>query len=342
VLSEPEDLDRAEFEALLKRHWGVRGATLEYLPVGFGSHHWRAEDARGARRFVSVDDLEAGFQRGPDTDAAFAALDRAFRTAAALRDEAKLDFVVAPLADDEGVVIRRLSDRYAVRLSPLVEGASSASGSYESPDDRRRMGGVLGRLHAATAHVPSDLPREEDFALPSRAALVEALHELDRPWLSGPFGELARRLLQAGAHDVERGLQDYDVLAARVREHADAWVVTHGEPHRANVMRDRLGGVHLVDWDTTLLAPRERDLRMVLDRELTGWDEYVAVAGAASLNQEAIELYRRWWDLAEIGIYIELFRRAHERTEDTIKSWESLAEYLPRSRPRRARRRADQ
>jgi spectinomycin phosphotransferase len=100
VLSEPEDLDRAEFEALLKRHWGVRGATLEYLPVGFGSHHWRSEDARGARRFVSVDDLEAGFQRGPDTDAAFAALDRAFRTAAALRDEAKLDFVVVPLADD--------------------------------------------------------------------------------------------------------------------------------------------------------------------------------------------------------------------------------------------------
>jgi hypothetical protein len=70
---------------------------------------------------------------------------------------------------------------------------------------------------------------------------------------------------------------------------------------------------------------------MVLDQEPTGWDEYVAVAGAACLNPEAIELYRRWWDLAEIGIYIELFRRAHERTEDTVKSWESLAEYLPRS-----------
>jgi spectinomycin phosphotransferase len=207
VLSEPEDLDRAELEALLKRHWGLRGAMLEYVPVGFGSHHWRAEDACGARRFVSVDDLEAGFQAGPDTDSAFAALDRAFRTAAALRDEAKLDFVVAPLADDEGVVIRRLSDRYAVRLSRLVEGESSAYGSYESRDDRRRMGGILGRLHAATAHVPAHLPRKEDFALPSRAAPVEALHDLDRPWSSGPFGEPARRLLEAGAHDVKRALQ---------------------------------------------------------------------------------------------------------------------------------------
>jgi spectinomycin phosphotransferase len=83
-----------------------------------------------------------------------------------------------------------------------------------------------------------------------------------------------------------------------------------------------------VDWDTTLIAPRERDLRMVLDRELTGWDEYVAVAGAVSLNQEAIQLYDRWWDLTDIAIFIALFRRPHTRTDDTIASWENLVACL--------------
>lgn len=331
VLTEPRDLDRVELEALLERHWGLRGAPLTYLPVGFGSHHWRADNSRGTRRFVTVDDLEAGFQAGPDTDSAFAALDRAFRTAAALRDEAELDFVVAPLPDEDGQIIRRLSERYAVTVSPLIEGESSTYGSYESLDDRRRMGDVLGRLHAATEHVPADLPRREDLALPSRAALVEALHDLERPWSSGPFAEPARQLLQASAHDIERRLREYDELAARVRESSGSWVVTHGEPHRANVIRDPGGGVYLVDWDTTLIAPRERDLRMVLDRELTGWDEYVAVAGPGSLNREAIELYSRWWDLADIGIYTVLFRRPHERTEDTIASWENLVACLPTS-----------
>lgn len=312
----------------MERHWGLRAATLDYLPVGFGSHHWRADDSRGTRRFVSVDDLEAGFQAGPDTDSAFAALDRAYRTAAVLRDEAGLDFVVAPLPDDEGRIIRRLSDRYAVTSSPFVEGESSGFGQYESLDDRRRMGGVLGRLHAATELVPNGLPRSEDFALPSRAALVEALHDLERPWSTGPFGEPARHLLRRNAHAVERRLAEYDELAARVRESSGSWVVTHGEPHRANVIRDPRGGVHLVDWDTTLIAPRERDLRMVLDRELTGWDEYVGAAGAVSLNQEALELYHRWWDLADVAIYTALFRRPHERTEDTIASWENLIEDL--------------
>ena len=328
MLTEPEDFDRAELEAVLERHWWLREPQLEYLPVGFGSHHWRAVDSRGAQRFVTVDDLQAGFQAGPDSDAAFAALDRAFRTAAWLRDEAKLDFVVAPLHDHDGVIIRRLDDRYAVTLLPLIVGESNTWGPYESADDRRRMGGVLGRLHAVTEDVPAGLPRRDDFAVPSRAALAEALDDLDRRWASGPFAEPARQLLQANADEIERRLEEYDELAAEVRESSDRWVITHGEPHRANIIRDPRGGVHLVDWDTTLIAPRERDLRMVLDEDLTGWDEYLAAAGHATLNPQAMELYRRWWDLADIALFVDVLRREHDRTEDTAASWENLTKIL--------------
>jgi spectinomycin phosphotransferase len=328
VLTEPKDLDRTELRSLLERHWRLSDPQLEYLPVGFGSHHWRAVDSHGARRFVTVDDLEAGFQVGPDTDAAFAALDRAFRTAVVLRDEATLDFVVAPLPDFERAVIRRVNDRYAVTVFLLIEGESSSWGTYESPDDRRRMGVALGRLHAATGQVPAGLPRTEDFALPSRAALVEALGDLERRWTSGPFAEPARGLLEASADGLERRLREYDDLVAQVRKASNEWVITHGEPHRANVIRGAQGRVHLVDWDTTLIAPRERDLRMVLDDDLTGWDEYRAAHGAASLNPEAMELYRRWWDLADTAIYIAGFRRPHERTEDSVASWESLTACL--------------
>lgn len=328
MLTEPEDLDRAELVALLERHWALSDPQLEYLPVGFGSHHWRAVDSRGVRRFVSVDDLEAGFQAGPDADAALAALDRAFRTAVALREEAELEFVVAPLRDDEGIVTRRVDRRYSVTVLPFVDGDSSTFGSYESARERREMGAVLGRLHAATDRVPAGLPRSDDFALPSRASLEAALRDLDARWETGPFAERARRLLRTHARDLGRRLGEYDEAVARVRGAPNPWVVTHGEPHRANVMRDRHGDVHLIDWDTTLIAPRERDLRMVLDEELTGWDEYVAAAGAASLDQRVILLYEEWWELANIGIFVDVFRRAHERTADTAACWENLTKHL--------------
>jgi spectinomycin phosphotransferase len=211
-----------------------------------------------------------------------------------------------------------------VTVSPFIDGESSEWGSYEETDDRRMMGALLARLHAATDSVPTHLPRREDFAIPSRAALLEALDDLDRSWDSGPFAEPARKLLRLSGDELERRLQEYDELVASVGERPDPWVVTHGEPHRANVMRDLQGTVRLIDWDSTLIAPKERDLWMVLDEELTGWDEYRDLTGVVSLNHEALQLYRWWWELADVAIFVAGFRRPHERTEDTAASWGHL------------------
>lgn len=323
MLTEPKDLDRRALRAILAKGWDLRGVELEYVPVGFGSHHWRATDSQGGQRFVSVDDLQADFQVGPDADAAFAALERAFRTAATLRDIG-LEFVLAPLPDAEGVVLRRLSDRYAVRVEPLVEGESSAYGEYEDAEERRRMAALLARLHSVTDRVPAGVARREDFAVPSRAVLVDALRDLGRPWDFGPFAEGTRRLLGANVDALDQRLEAYDELVARVVRGSGSWVITHGEPHRANVILDRSGDAHLVDWDTTLIAPRERDLQMVLDEDLTGWNEYASVAGVESIDTDALQLYRLWWALADIAVFVAGFRRPHERTEDTVASWKIL------------------
>jgi spectinomycin phosphotransferase len=194
------------------------------------------------------------------------------------------------------------------------------------------MGAVLGRLHAATELVPADLPRREDFELPSRRVLVDALEDLDRAWDFGPFAEPARKLLRGNARELEHRLRGYDRLTSRISESSDAWVVTHGEPHRANVISDPHAGVQLVDWDTTLIAPRERDLHMVLDQDLTGWEEYKDVAGVSTLNHDALQLYRLWWELADIAVFVADFRRPHERTEDTVASWRVLSANLAGSR----------
>jgi spectinomycin phosphotransferase len=328
VYSEPQDLDRAALADALRRHWQIAAARLDYLPVGFGSHHWQAVGADGSRWFVSADDLRAGQHAGGAPDDVFVALDRAFRTAAALRHTAGLEFVLAPSASHDGTVLHRIDTRYAIRVERFVDGAAGESGEFELPEERRRMGTLLGRLHVKSGSVPHGLPGREDFALPGRAALEEAFGQLDTPWHHGPFSEPARRLLHSHARGVRDRLRGYDQLAARVGQDTSPWVVTHGEPHSANVIRDPEGGLRLVGWDTALIGPRERDLWMVLDIDLTGWDEYREVVGSVRLNEQALGLYRERWALAEICIYTAEFRRPHEETEDTRASWDNLGEYL--------------
>lgn len=327
--TEPPGISKGDIARTLDRHWDFHASALEYLPVGFGSHHWAAVDAEGSRRFITVDDLTKSRLAG-EPDAALDALDRAFRTAALLRDQVGLGFVVGPVPNRDGAVAHRVDDRHALSMFPYLDGEPLGNGGYASVDDRRRVLDMLGRLHRATADVPADLPQRDDFTIPSRPALLQALAELDRPWNSGPFGEPARKLLKANSEHVRQLLTHYDSLVGEIGIDAGAWVVTHGEPHSANWIRNDEDRLQLVDWDTLKVAPRERDLSMVLGREDRAlWGEYLSAAGPCSLDDRAIRLYRHWWELAEIAEYVDLFRRAHERTADTQQAWDDLSSYLP-------------
>ena len=54
---------------------------------------------------------------------------------------------------------------------------------------------------------------------------------------------------------------------------------------------------------------------------MTGWSEYCSVVGDVSLDREALELYRDWWDLADIAVFVALFRRPHDEDENTAASF---------------------
>lgn len=328
--TEPNDLDRGELRRALEVAWGLAAPVLAYLPLGFGSHHWSVVDAGGGHHLATVDDLRAGRHADLAADDAFLALQRAFRTAAALRHEAALEFVVAPLPDREGTVLRRLGVRHAVHLAPFVEGEAGAFGSHGPPAERRRTGALLGRLHAATDSIPAALAGHEDFALAGRSELEAALRDLDRPWRTGPFAEPTRRLLRAKARALAQRLEAYDAAAARLRRTAANWVVTHGEPHRGNLIVDPAGELHLIDWDTVRIAPRERDLQLVLGPDTVAWDAYRARTGVDAFDEDALQLYRSRWQLEDAALFVAGFRRPHRRTDDTRTSWDALARTLAR------------
>lgn len=118
MLSRPDDLDDRILAATLTLHWGVAVARLEYLPVGFGSHHWSVAGPGGGRWFVTVDDLDAARASAAESrDDAFRRLCRALGAARALRDTGAA-FVVAPLPTAGGAPVVRLTARYAVAVYP--------------------------------------------------------------------------------------------------------------------------------------------------------------------------------------------------------------------------------
>ena len=318
----PDGLDERDLIRALAR-WGIHAGSVEYAPVGFGSYHWRAAGRGGDRYFVTVDDLDRKPCLGHDRDSVFEGLRSAFATALALRDDAGLGFVVAPLATADGATVHRMSARYTVAVFPFIDVQAGEFGQTSTTDQRDRLIHILAALHHATPAVASIAPRR-DPELAERAGLDAALRELNGPWTGGPYAEPARAWLSANAGAVRRMLETFDQLAARVAVSVDQATVTHGEPHAGNFVHASQGLV-LIDWDTVALAAPERDLWM-LDRDWENASALYAEATGRQVDRKVLMFYRLAWDLTDIASFLGLFRSAHELTEDSAHAWVSLTD----------------
>ena len=324
MLTRPDDLSDGQIRAGLAAGWHFAAEALSYLPAGFGSHHWLATDAGGRQLFLIVHDLPRMRHSRLDTaEAAYARLETAFACALSLRRDANLEFVIAPVPAASGKVVRRLSGRYSLAACPYLADAEPGHDGEFPAGDRPTVVRLLTALHQA---VPPAAPLRCDFELQNADGLRAAMESTGVPWRTGRYGEPARALLARRAAGVIALLAAYGELAAEARSRPERSVVTHGEPGPENVLKTP-GGYVIVDWDFVRLAPPERDLWELAETDRSVLAAYTEATGTA-IDSGALALFRMWYDLSEIAGYIDLFRAAHDDTEDTAESWQNLEYYL--------------
>ena len=321
----PADLPESALRTALEAGWSLRAVTLEYRAVGFGSHHWELTEASGAKYFVSVDDLRTRrFSAGEPFPAAYGRLRAALAAAQALRATGR-EFVVAPLPAGDGEPLTRRGDTFAVAVYPFVAGESFSWGDY-APEHRRAVFDLIVAVHSAPPEVVTRA-RTDDYAIQLGDAITAVLDggAGADPGL-GPYAVPAVALLTAHAPGVRRVLNRYQKLVAGAD--SPALVLTHGEPHPGNSMRTG-GGWLLIDWDTTLAAPPERDLWDLDPGDGSLLTAYAEATGTTP-RPDLLDLYRLRWDLTEIAVCLARFRAPHGTTADDEETWTILQETVPR------------
>jgi spectinomycin phosphotransferase len=292
VREPPDDVSDAEVLAAVRGAWLGSADAVEHLPVGFGAHHWRVLRDGEPQLFVTLDSLIGGH----DVHGLHAAYAGAARLAAGGLEfvHPNLDPVTIVLGSGVLSATRWRAAQVRERLD-LVETAS-----------------MLTRLHEASA---DDLPRwrplvAADFAVQLRGRLEPA-------WDAGPFAAQVRAALHHRLDAIAEWTRRYHELSALAR--AERWVPTHGEPHERNQLVTPLGTV-LVDWESLKLAPRERDLRVLID------------AGATDIDASPpmVEVFDLEWRLDEISQYADWFESPHTGNASDRVALGGLLEELER------------
>jgi spectinomycin phosphotransferase len=169
--------------------------------------------------------------------------------------------VIPPVATSAGNLWSLFGD-YTVTVAQYIEGRDGYS---REPTDAQwiGLGQALRGLHDLDAgRLGTQMPREE-FAPRSRKRMREFLSHIEH---AAPVDDVAAQLgelLRAQRAAVDALLDRADELAEVLITRSPQQIVCHGDFHAGNVLIGNDGAVYIVDWDTLLLAPKERDLMAI-------------------------------------------------------------------------------
>lgn len=291
---EKPTLSDERIAAGLREHFGITAAGLDFLPVGRDANAWvyRVTAADGAAYFLKV-------RRGKLNEPGL--LVPRF-----LKDRGIAE-IVAPLPTPGYVPWASLED-FALIVYPFLEAANGYTAGL-SDAQWMAFGAALRRIHAIQP--PADLAakmRVEAF-VSRHVAIVQAISariaagDFDA---ADPYQRELAAFWSARQAEIDWLLARTEALSQHLRARPLAPVICHADAHTHNVLVDR-DRLYIVDWDETLLAPRERDLMFVgagIDGPKYGPCEtalFYQGYGEVIPDPAAMAYYRIEWAVQDLG-----------------------------------------
>jgi spectinomycin phosphotransferase len=322
VLEPPTDLSTDSLRDCLRHEYGLPIDSLTFLPLGRDAGAWayRAE-AEESKYFVKV--------RRELVNRAGLLVPRY------LADQGVRD-LVAPLPARRGELFARVGSYFVLAYDYVSDKAGLRNGM--SDEQWREYGRALRHVHETI--VPAELAavlRVDRFMPDGIAQLRRVEAHLARRDSLGPGQRRIAEFWAANDELIRQLVFEAERLGHRLAASLPPSVLCHADIHTNNVLvADDGERIWIVDWDETMLAPRERDLMFVIGgigprfvdarRERLFFEGY----GAVDVDLTALAYYRFNWALADIGAYGEqVFLRPdlgpHD-LDEAVQRFESLFE----------------
>jgi len=126
------------------------------------------------------------------------------------------------------------------------------------------LGNALKMIH--NAWYPEDFLKRitrEDFSDRWRSQVRHYLEIADNSRFEDRIARQVVSLLQARRSQILDLIQRADRLSEELTAKSPQYVVCHADLHAGNVLLGSQGELYIVDWDTLILAPKERDLMYI-------------------------------------------------------------------------------
>ena len=251
--------------------------------------------------------------------------------------------VIPPLSTKTGQLYSGLGSFKAI-LYPYIEGRNGVEAKL-SEAQWVQFGAAIKKLHSTDIPnaLTSGTPRET-FSSKWRETLKSFLGRIENEVFEEPVAIKMALFLKSKISEILKLVERAEKLAITIQKQPLDYVLCHADMHGWNLMVDKEAALYIVDWDTLIFAPIERDL-MFIGAGI--WDSGVTAAeedslfyqgyGQTKINEDVLAYYRFERIIQDIGDYCEYIFLSDEGGDDRMQCFEHLQPvFLPNGAIERA------
>lgn len=249
MLEKPAIDDDALIHALNKAY-GLALLSVSFLPLGaeINSAAYKAQASDETKYFVKL-------RRGPPSVAAVAVPTYLF--------ESHMSQVIPALRTQTGDLWCCFYN-WVMTLHPFIDGHHGYAQTM-SPAQWEEFGAALKHLHTTIlpAEIAEQVPRE-DFSSRWPEQLKPFLERIECEIFRDEDAAELATFLAGKKNEIQALIAKVDVSIQLLLQNPSEYVLCHADIHCWNLFIDNsTGALHIVDWDTLIFAPKERDLMFI-------------------------------------------------------------------------------
>lgn len=243
------------------------------------------------------------------------------------------EFVCAPLKGNDGKLLYPFQ-QYQLALFPYIDGEPIGTPFGIPQQFERSVAAHLAHVHDAlytTSFLPP-MPPVAEIDVPFAAelrTLLAAVERQDEATLS-ELQQKAQQLVLAERDRLNEELERTEYLAQQLQGKYFGSVLSHGDLNGRNILQDKNGRLHIIDWTMCQAAPAERDLIWFVRGGEAGFlRPYLRLRMPdAQLNSQLFEFYLR---ADRLAVILDAVNALFDITKSADKAyqWQQLTHFLP-------------
>jgi spectinomycin phosphotransferase len=225
---------------------------------------------------------------------------------------------------------------FTLTVFPFVEGWDGFSRDLTN-DQWLTLGKVMRQIHDIEVPLSIQAKIQRESYSPKWREAVRSLYPLIE---SEPSGDkISINLLifmkkhMAAIHQL---VDQAEQLAQKAQNQPSRFVLCHSDLHGGNVLIDKKGTLYIVDWDSPIMAPQERDLMFIGGGIANVWNKphekelFYKGYGKAEVNMTLLAYYRHERIVEDIALYGQQLLLTTAGGQDRMKWYnEFIAQFEP-------------